>query len=191
MYELTENQRFALRKKCEIVDMVKEGVCIYFGLDPNQNLKKNKLTANVRAKQFIVYILKVLAPTISTSFIGERLGGFDHATILHTMRTTQNLMDTDGQYKSQIFEVLNIFLSEAETNNALQKILADNYFYVNLNKIKVIKASKESAIVFAGISDSVIQEIKAKYFNKDNTVVLNLNNTGVAIMGKKKKLLQK
>jgi chromosomal replication initiator protein len=41
----------------------------------------------------------------SLASIGARIGGKDHATVLHACKTVNNLIDTDKLFKSQINEI--------------------------------------------------------------------------------------
>lgn len=191
--QLSENQKAALKRNIEILEMIKEAVGIYFGVEPAvlNNLKVNKHYDNIIVKQFIVYICKRLAPKISWTLLGRAIGGFDHATIIHTYDKACGYIETDKKYKMQIEEVIGILTSEGDFNSEYHKSLADLYFHVNLNDVKVVKVSKSAAIVFTGISDATISKIKMDYFIGEGNETVELVNTGLSIMSKKSKLVKK
>jgi len=49
------------------------------------------------------------------SRIGELLGGYDHATVLHAVKTVNNLIDTDKHFKHRVMRISNI-MSELPEN---------------------------------------------------------------------------
>lgn len=71
------------------------------------NVPIELLTARTRARpivecrQVCCYFLRNLTD-LSLKEIGEMMGGRDHTTSIHSIKTVQDLMDTDPAYKNRL-----------------------------------------------------------------------------------------
>lgn len=68
----------------------------------------------VKAKQISQYFTKKKTK-LSLDMIGQLIGNKDHATVLHSIKTVNNLMDTDKIYKSEIEEIERMLNKNYET----------------------------------------------------------------------------
>lgn len=86
-------------------DKIIDKVCNYFGKKRVEVLYKSRLRELVIVRQVIAYFMKKLIEIdkrpISQEGIGEVLG-LNHATVLHSIRTVNNLMDSDKEFKANI-----------------------------------------------------------------------------------------
>ena len=69
----------------------------------------------------------------SLSHIGKRFGGRDHATVLHSIKTVNNLMDTDPEYKRKVRAVKlsiikEIKLIEKQETLSYKKYISDRAY---------------------------------------------------------------
>ena len=53
----------------------------------------------VQARQLSMYFAKKYTKA-SLNVIGEQCGGKDHATVIHSLKTVANLLDTDKQFQA-------------------------------------------------------------------------------------------
>ena len=90
-------------EKSEIisVDSIKENVCNYFGLPVDHLNSQSRKREIVQTRQICHYFAKKYTK-LSLIQIGWDIGGKDHATVLHSIKTVNNLMDTDIKYRKMI-----------------------------------------------------------------------------------------
>ena len=82
------------------IEDVVEVVCEYSRIaDVERHTRRSEY---VKARQIICYLTKKLIPKKSLKFIGERLGGQDHTTIIHSIQTVSNLIDTEDDFKETV-----------------------------------------------------------------------------------------
>jgi chromosomal replication initiator protein len=78
----------------------------------NTNTRKREI---VEARYISMYFSKQKTRH-TLDYIGESIGGKDHATVLHACKTVNNLMETDRKFREKIDE-LEKRLSNDVTNN--------------------------------------------------------------------------
>lgn len=86
------------------IDYILIVVCDYFNLSPEMIHAKTRKREIVKARQIAHYFSKSLTKS-SLATIGAKIGGKDHATVLHSCKTVNNLFDTDKRYRFQIEEI--------------------------------------------------------------------------------------
>lgn len=62
----------------------------------------------VEARQITMYVLKQRT-NLSLAAIGTVCGNKDHSTVLHALKTVENLLETDRQYKANYAKLLTHF----------------------------------------------------------------------------------
>ncbi len=86
------------------IDYIQKVVCDYFGIPIDLVLSKTRKREIVQARQVAMFFSKTLTKSSLTT-IGSRIGGKDHATVLHACKTVNNLIETDKHFKLQIEEI--------------------------------------------------------------------------------------
>lgn len=88
-------------KKPVNIESITKVVCQYFNVHQSLIPKKTRKREIKQARQIIMYFSKKY---IDTSFrvIGENLGGFDHATVIHARKIVNNLCDTEKSFKNDV-----------------------------------------------------------------------------------------
>ena len=72
----------------------------YCEVDVNDIVKKTRKRYIVEPRQVAMYLAK--RDTMeSLSFIGWRLGGKDHATVIHAAKTVKNLLETNASFRKK------------------------------------------------------------------------------------------
>lgn len=97
------------KKELTIAD-IKQKVSSYFDISEEQLASKSRLREIVQARQIAMYFSREITKA-SLSTIGLQIGHKDHATVLHSCKAVQNLMDTDKKFHMQI-EKLRTLLEE-------------------------------------------------------------------------------
>ena len=97
--------KFVKNTKREIsIDYIQKVVCDYFDMTVEQLRSTTRKREIVQARQIAMYFAKTMTKTSLTS-IGSQIGGKDHATVLHSCKTVNNLIDTDKRFKVYIDEI--------------------------------------------------------------------------------------
>ena len=85
------------------IDRVQKLVCDYFGIDQNRLHEKTKKREIVQVRQLAMYFCRELDYTHKA--IGLQFGGRDHSTVVHAVRSVNNLIETDGNYRNRVDEI--------------------------------------------------------------------------------------
>ena len=97
--------KFVKNTKREIsIDYIQKVVCDYFDMQVDTLKSKTRKREIVQARQIAMYFAKTMTKTSLTS-IGSQIGGKDHATVLHSCKTVNNLLETDKRFKTYISEI--------------------------------------------------------------------------------------
>ena len=91
-------------KKELSIDYIQKVVCDYFNLSPEMIHTKTRKREIVQARQIAMFFSKNLTKS-SLATIGAKIGGKDHATVLHACKTVNNLSDTEKRFRFQIEEI--------------------------------------------------------------------------------------
>jgi len=86
------------------IEYIQKVVCDYYKIPLEQMLGKTRKREIVQARQISMYFSKNLTKA-SLASIGSKIGGKDHATVLHACKTVNNLIDTDKHFRNQIHEI--------------------------------------------------------------------------------------
>ncbi|MBK8808934.1 MAG: chromosomal replication initiator protein DnaA [Bacteroidales bacterium] len=91
-------------KKDISIDYIQKTVCEYFNIPLEQLNSKTRKREVVQSRQIAMYFAKNLTKA-SLATIGAKIGGKDHATVLHACKTVNNLIDTDKRFKMFIDDI--------------------------------------------------------------------------------------
>lgn len=86
------------------IDYIQKIVCDYFNIGVDLINSKTRKREIVQARQLAMYFSKKMTKS-SLASIGLHCGNKDHATVLHAIRTVNNLVDTDKQFKAYVDEI--------------------------------------------------------------------------------------
>lgn len=81
-----------------------EVVCDKLKIESSQVYRRRRLRNVVMARQISMYMIKK-ATNASLKDIGEHFGGFDHTTVVHSMNTVEDLIDSDPDYRETINKI--------------------------------------------------------------------------------------
>ena len=86
------------------LDFIQKTVAAYFGISVELLKDKTRKKEVVTARQVAMYFAKHLtAHTLKT--IGFHFGGRDHTTVMHSVQTVSDLVDSDKKFRDQVDEL--------------------------------------------------------------------------------------
>jgi len=83
------------------INLINRKVFNYLNIDRDKALSKTQKKESVQARQIAMYFSREFTGR-NLAYIGKEIGGKDHATVLHSCKTVNNLIETDKKYKEQI-----------------------------------------------------------------------------------------
>lgn len=130
-----------------VVEMVKTVVCNYYNLPITIFQSRSRKREVIICKQSVVYFLRKMLPKATLKHIGLETG-YDHATVLHCIKTTQNLMETDKKTEYDIREMGKV-LSMNQDALTLEDI-SKMYYFINMDNCISIKMKDGKSMVLVG-----------------------------------------
>jgi chromosomal replication initiator protein len=86
------------------IENIQKAVCEHFNIAYDRVLARTRRREVVQARQITMYLAKKFTRS-SLKAIGTHFGGFDHTTVIHSVQTVENLMDTDAEYREHVQEL--------------------------------------------------------------------------------------
>ena len=169
------------------LDTIKQVVADYYNMpmDSYESKRKSRKGDVMKLRQVMAYVTKTLFPKTPLKAIGKSLGGFNHATILNSVKRMKNLIETEKQLGTEVSSIIDCIINSGSIEYVeLRKKIGEKYFYVSLNNIKVLRLSNDSAIVFTGISNDDIERMK-DIFKVPDISIKEFSGTGISILEKK------
>ena len=99
---LSEGMRSS-RARITIED-IQQAVCAHYKLDRQEMASQRRSRVVARPRQVAMYLAKTLTPR-SYPEIGRKFGGRDHSTVIHAIRTIENLRTRDCDLDSDIARI--------------------------------------------------------------------------------------
>jgi len=86
------------------INAIQKMVCEYYSIEYDKLQAKTRKREIVQARQISMYLAKMYTKS-SLKTIGDHFGGRDHTTVIHSVTTVNNLMDTDSLIREQVKEL--------------------------------------------------------------------------------------
>ncbi len=97
--------KFVKNTKQELsIEYILKVSCDHFDVSVEMIKSKSRKREIVQVRQIAMYFSKKMTKNSLTS-IGAQIGNKDHATVLHSCKTVDNLIETDKRYKQHIDEI--------------------------------------------------------------------------------------
>jgi chromosomal replication initiator protein len=94
--------KFVVNTSREVnIEYIQKVVCDYFNINLDILNSKTRKREIVQARQLVMYFAKEYTKS-SLAMIGMHCGNKDHATVLHAVRTINNLQETDKQFRGYV-----------------------------------------------------------------------------------------
>ena len=96
------------RYEKRIIKHIIEIVLLYYNIVPETKLyEKTRKTEIVKARYQVIYFVSKYISKITLERLGD-IFGLDHATVHHALKTVNNEIETNADYRLQIIELDNI-----------------------------------------------------------------------------------
>ncbi|WP_372472733.1 chromosomal replication initiator protein DnaA [Capnocytophaga sp. ARDL2] len=93
--------KFVKNTKVEVsIDVILKVISDFYNLSIDNLCSKTRTRNIVQARQMAMYFAKQYT-NLSLANIGSQIGKKDHATVLHALKTVENLLETDKEFKKQ------------------------------------------------------------------------------------------
>ena len=92
------------------VDVIQKRVAAHYGVRVSEMFSARRARNIARPRQIAMYLAKNLT-SLSYPEIGRQFGGRDHTTVMHAVRTVENLMKSDAQLNEDVELVKSILAS--------------------------------------------------------------------------------
>lgn len=86
------------------IEDIQRAVCAHFRIDKSEMASQRRVRSLARPRQIAMYLAKELTPR-SFPEIGRRFGGRDHSTVIHAVRTIENLRQQDADMDADIQKI--------------------------------------------------------------------------------------
>ncbi|MDR2118104.1 MAG: chromosomal replication initiator protein DnaA [Tannerellaceae bacterium] len=97
-------QAIRVEKKPVSIQTIQEVVCSYFNLEPLALQASTRKREIVQARQIAMYLSRKYTDC-SLSHIGKVIGKKDHATVLHSIMSVKNQIETNKLYRTNVEEM--------------------------------------------------------------------------------------
>jgi hypothetical protein len=150
--------------KEELMEAIRRTVSNMYNLDAENVLRKNRKRELAIARHIMRYMARSLTK-LSLKEIGEHFPGggpADHTTVMHSVRTTLDLMDTDAQLKAQVIDIRKTIegggiVIKGERKAGLPECMRTKEKYYSARK------QRTTVIVEREITMSESEKVMAKY----------------------------
>lgn len=89
-------------------------VAAYFGITPDQLKQKNRERRFTTPRYIAMYLIDIFFKgKYSQAGIGYICGGFDHATVIHAIRTVKELMEVEPAFRGKVLTITNAIEEKA------------------------------------------------------------------------------
>ena len=102
-----------LNENAVTIDAIQTIVCKFFKISKNEMLSSRRSRYLVRPRQTAIYLTKLLT-TKSLPEIGREFSNRDHTTIIHSVKTIEQLKEKNPDMKDNINKLKNIILYNRE-----------------------------------------------------------------------------
>lgn len=91
----------AIQPKSLTVERIKRGICAYFELTQDDLVSATRRRTVARPRQIAMYLCRKYTER-SLPDIGRRFGNRDHATVIHAVKTIENLIQRDASIAADV-----------------------------------------------------------------------------------------
>ena len=92
------------------VDVIQKRVAAHYGVRVSEMFSARRARNIARPRQIAMYLAKNLT-SLSYPEIGRQFGGRDHTTVMHAVKTIENLMKSDAQLAEDVKLIKSILAS--------------------------------------------------------------------------------
>jgi chromosomal replication initiator protein len=86
------------------VEFIQKIVASYYNIPVEKLREKTRKKLIVTARKLSMYLAKQLSDK-SLSVIGDYFGGRDHSTVIHAVRSIEEMLDSDDRFKNVVADL--------------------------------------------------------------------------------------
>lgn len=167
----------------KVIDLIKTVVAGYYETPITAYKSRSRKRNVITIKQVSVYFIRKFLPKLTLSYIGEQMG-YNHATVLHCVKSINNLVETDKQTRIDIDNISKNLKMQDDVSLVESDI--NDYYYINLSTCHSLKLPDEKDMVLVGWSEREVETlIDLMGYNKRNIKQNRHKNTGLFLLEKK------
>ena len=87
------------------IEEIKQIVCKHYRVEENNIDTRTRKIPLVFIRQVSMMLSYLYVKKVSMAFVGQNHGGRNHATVLHAIKTVNNIMDTDSTINTDIKDI--------------------------------------------------------------------------------------
>lgn len=110
MYEMADNLQLLPDATPDMYLQISWDVaCELYGVEKMRLAQKTRKREVVLVRQIVMHIMKNVKSgraEITLKWIGEKFGGFDHTTVIHSCNAVDNSLQTDDEYRRMYDKIL-------------------------------------------------------------------------------------
>jgi hypothetical protein len=163
---------------CEITH---ETLMQHFFLPKDFNSHRTRKREFVYARQIAMMLISKYT-RFSLAKIGQEFGGRDHATVLHSKRTIQNLCDGSKKIKEEVDKIEKLILYKMKVLKQ-KKSFDDSYYYINFDKYTSLRFSDNKGIIVTGFTKKELFDMLSA-LTEQPVDIKEHNETGFYILEK-------
>lgn len=167
-----------------VIEMIKMVVCNYYNLPVNIFTSKSRKREIIICKQTTVYFLRKKLPKLTLKHIGNETK-YDHATVLHCIKTIENLIETDKKTEYDVREIGKV-LSMNQDALSLEDI-GEKYYFLNMDNCISLKMNNGKALILVGYNmDEASMFVAENKESMEGVLPVPHNDTKLFILERKK-----
>ena len=95
---------FKVAKRLQLGDIM-NALCMFYDVESKYIFGKKRDRRYTRPRQMLCYIAKNHIPDITLKEIGRFVGGRDHSTVIHSVRSVENEMSYNQKFADEINQI--------------------------------------------------------------------------------------
>jgi len=99
------NTDFKIKTRNQKINAIIASVIDVYNISHQKLILRTRKREIVEARQIASYLIKN-SVNISLNDVGSLLGGFGHSNVLHSIKTVENLLQTDKQFKYRYNQII-------------------------------------------------------------------------------------
>jgi hypothetical protein len=142
-----------------LFDFITKMVAGYYSLPGNYYTMKSRKREIVKGRQVAMYLIYKNAKKVTLARIGEHFAGKDHATVLHSVKTTNDHLETDKAFVKEVAELQEVVTFKRQATHEDADLMKE-YYYMDFDSFTSMRLKYGRSIMMSGFSDTELEVIK-------------------------------
>lgn len=135
-------------------ELTHQTIMHHFSLPEDFNSDRTRKREYVYARQIAMMLISKYTK-FSLGKIGQEFGGRDHATVLHSKRTIQNLCEGSKKIREEVDKIEKLILFKIKVISQ-KKTSDDSYYYLNFDNYTSFRFADNKGILITGFTKKEI-----------------------------------